>query len=40
MSGTWYPSIQHEDSQPIQFRNPNPAFAHALNLPVDEWQKR
>ena len=39
MSGTWYPSIQDEDTQPIQFRNPNPAFAHALNLPTNDWSK-
>lgn len=39
VSGTWYPLIQGEDSQPIQFRNPNPSFAHGLNLPVNEWGK-
>lgn len=37
MSGTWYVHTELEESQPIQFRNPNPAFAHSLNLPVQEY---
>ena len=37
MSGTWYLKVEENTPQPIQFLNPNPAMAHALNLPIEEF---